>query len=219
VGGVEVTDEKGQSFLGRAGITTLPHGVLASRQVTFDPPLPPAKTSAIDRISTGAVAKVLLHFSERFWPRRMAHLVCGTGPVTLYWTTSFGADGPPVLVAYATGTRSRALSQAGPDLVPEVVLEDLARLFPKAKPRRLARDARFVDWLTEPNASGGYTFLPPGSVGTRAALAAANTGALIWAGAATEWNPVADTVEAAYLSGLRAARQACTVLSGGPIPD
>jgi monoamine oxidase len=78
----------------------------------------------------------------------------------------------------------------------------------------MVRAVEFVDWLTDPNACGGYTFLPPGSVGARGALAAADTGALFWAGSATVWKPVADTVEAAYLSGLRAARETTQFLSG-----
>jgi len=213
--GIEVSSEDGRTVRARAGITTLPHGVLAVGTVQFDPPLPPAKTEAIARIATGPVAKLLLSFDDRFWPARMAQLVCGDGPITLYWPTSFGTDGPPVLIAYATGPRAKALSEAGPDLASEVVLDDLSRLYPRARPRRLVKELRFVDWSTDPNAMGGYTFLRPGAVGARAALAASDTGALAWAGSATQWSPVADTVEAAYLSGLRSARQVSLMLSGG----
>ena len=214
--GVEVTTEGGESFSGRAAITSLPHGVLASGTLRFDPVLPPSKVTAISQISTGPAAKVLLRFDERFWPGRMAQLICGTGPVTLYWPTSFGTDGPPVLIAYATGPRARALSEAGPDMAPDIVLDDLERLYPRAQPRRLVRDVRFVDFLTDPNFCGGYTFLPPGAVGARGALAASDTGSLFWAGSATAWQPVADTVEAAYLSGLRAAREATRLLTASP---
>jgi monoamine oxidase len=210
--GVEVTTQGGETFTGRSAISSLPHGVLASGAVTFDPALPESKVRAIERIATGAVAKVLLRFDERFWPRRMAQLICGTGPVTLYWATSFGTDGPPVLSAYATGPRAGALSEAGPGKAPDVVLDDLERVFPGARPRRWVRDVRFVDWLTDASACGGYTYLPPGAVGARAALGTADTGPLLWAGSATAWHPVADTVEAAYLSGLRAARQAIAIL-------
>lgn len=211
--GVEITTTEGESFAGRTAITTLPHGVLASGTVGFDPALPSTKVDAISRITTGPVAKVLLSFSDAFWPSRLTQLICGTGPVTLYWSTSYGTDGPPVLIAYATGPRARALSAAGPDVAPEVVLDDLGRLFPRARPRRSLQSARFVDWLTDPNAYGGYTFLPPGATGARNDLAAPDTGALIWAGSATQWQPVADTVEAAYLSGLRAAREVSAILS------
>jgi monoamine oxidase len=215
--GVEATTEDGVVFTGKSAVSSLPHGVLASGAVTFDPVLPATKVRAIDQISTGAVARVALLFDERFWPRRMAQLVCGTGPVTLYWASSFGTDGPPVLSAYATGPRARALSDAGPDGAPDIVLDDLERLYPRAHPRRSVRDVRFVDWLTDPNSCGGYTYLPPGAVGARAALADADTAALLWAGSATTWSPVADTVEAAYLSGLRAAHQASAVLNARPV--
>lgn len=210
--GVEVTTQGGETFTGRSAICSLPHGVLASGAVTFDPALPEPKVRAIEQIATGAVAKVLLRFDERFWPRYMGQVICGSGPATLYWATSFRTDGPPVLSAYATGPRGVALSEAGPDKAPDIVLDDLERLFPRARPRRLVRDVRFVDWLTDPSAYGGYTYLPPGAVGARAALAAADTGPLLWAGSATTWQPSSDTVEAAYFSGLRAAREASAIL-------
>ena len=56
---------------------------------------------------------MLLAFEEAFWPKRMSELVCSDGPVTLYWPTSYATDGPPVLIAYATGPRAAALSAAG----------------------------------------------------------------------------------------------------------
>ena len=204
--GVTVSPSSGDAVSARAAITTLPHGVLARDVVEFDPPLPTTKQAAIARIATGAVAKALLAFDRRFWPRKAAQVVCGTGPVTLYWPTSFGTDGPPVLSAYATGPRAQALSEAGADKALEIVLDDVERVFPGSRPRATLIGSRFVDWASDPNAYGGYTFLPPGAVGARADLAAP-TGSLFWAGSATESHPVADTVEAAYLSGLRAARQ------------
>jgi hypothetical protein len=56
--------------------------------------------------------------------------------------------------------------------------------------------------------------LRPGGTGARGRLAAADTGALFWAGSATERSPIAATVEAAYLSGLRAAGEAHVFLEG-----
>ncbi|MGH7910774.1 MAG: flavin monoamine oxidase family protein [Candidatus Dormibacteraceae bacterium] len=217
--GVQVTTATGDTFTARIGVTSLPHGVLASGAVTFEPPLPEAKAAAIAQIRTGPVVKVLMRFDERFWPARMAQLVCGTGPLTLYWPPSFGIDGPPLLTAYATGARARALSRAGADQASGIVLDDLRRLYPRARPDRLLQDVRFVDWSSDPNAWGGYTYLPAGAVGARSALAAAVTGALLWAGAATVSRPVADTVEAAYLSGVAAARQAAGRLGLRPRPQ
>jgi monoamine oxidase len=96
----------------------------------------------------------------------------------------------------------------------DVVLADLQRLFPKANPRQGLLAWRRIDWTTDPFACGGYTFLRPGGTGARVRLAAADTGALFWAGAATATPTIADTVQAAYLSGLRAAGEVRQFLGG-----
>jgi monoamine oxidase len=164
----------------------------------------------------GPVFKVLLRFKERFWPRWLANLGCGTGPVTLYWPVFYGTEGkPPVLIAYCTGPRAARLSQMSADEAVAVAVADLVRLFPKADPQRQLLDYRVIDWSRDPFSCGGYTFLRPGGIGARRRLAAADTGALFWAGSATESTPIAATVEAAYLSGLRAAAEVRTVLDRG----
>ena len=67
----------------------------------------------------------------------------------------------------------------------------------------------------DPFARRGDTFIRRGGRGARARLRAADTGALFWAGSATEWQLRAQTVEAAYRSGLRAASEARAALESG----
>jgi monoamine oxidase len=210
--GVTVRLDSGQTLGASAAVSTIPHGVLASGKVRFTPGLPTAKARSIDRIATGPVGKVVLVFDEAFWSKHMTQLVCGDGPVTLYWPTSYGLNGPANLIAYATGPRARKLFGSGPDAAVDIVLSDLRRHFPSVRPELLLRAYRVVDWSADPDAAGGYTFLPPRGLGARADLAAPSTGALFWAGSATEWSPVADTVEAAFLSGIRAAGEAVQYL-------
>ena len=206
--GVVATAASGRQIAARAAICTLPVGVLRAGAVRFAPELPEAKRRALDHIVMGPVVKVLLRFAERFWPRWLATLGCGRGPVTLYWPVFHGDDArPPVLTAYATGPRAALLARVGEQEASDIAVADLARLFPKADPRRLLLDARRIDWMGDPWARGGYTFLRPGGADARAHLAAADTAPLFWAGSATEWSPIAASVEAAYLSGLRAARE------------
>jgi len=213
--GVVVSAADGRQLAARAAVCTLPVGVLRSGSVRFAPDLPEAKRTALEHIVMGPVVKVLLRFSERFWPRWLATLACGRGPVTLYWPVFHGDDKkPPVLTAYATGPRAALLARVGEPEAVDIALADLARLLPKADPRRLLVDARRIDWAGDPWARGGYTFLRPGGAGARARLAAADTPPLFWAGSATASSPIAASVEAAYLSGLRAAREASAWLSG-----
>lgn len=213
--GVTVRSADGRRFTSRAAISTLPVGVLKSGRVKFSPDLPLSKQSALQGLEMGPVVKVLLLFKERFWPKWTANIGCGTGPVTLYWPTSYKSGREvPVLTAYATGPRAAHLSGLGEEEATDLVLADLKRLFPKADPAKLCIDARRIDWSTDPFARGGYTFIKPGSAGARALLAANDTPPLFWAGSATVWSPIAATVEAAFNSGLRAASMAFEFLQG-----
>ena len=206
--GVAVIARDGRELAARAAISTLPVGVLRSGRVRFAPVLPEAKRAALDRVEMGPVVKLLLRFHERFWPRWANAIACATGPVTLYWPVFHGErDAPPVLVAYATGDRARLLGRVGEAEAVEIALSDLRRLFPGSDPKRRLIAARRIDWSADPFASGGYTFLRTDAHGARERLAAPDTGALLWAGSATQRVPIADTVEAAYASGVRAARE------------
>jgi monoamine oxidase len=206
--GVVATAEDGRELAASAAISTLPVGVLRAAGVQFAPELPEAKRAALELVTMGPVVKVLLRFDERFWPRWLATLGCGRGPVTLYWPVFHGRDdAPAVLTAYATGPRAALLSRVGEAEAAEIAIGDLARLFPKVDPRRHLMAFRRIDWAADPWARGGYTFLRCGGAGARARLAAADTPPLFWAGSATHSSPIAASVEAAYLSGLRAAHE------------
>ena len=212
--GVTVAAADGRALSARAAIATLPLGVLASGAVEFVPPLPESKRRAFVDLVMGPVLKLLLHFSEPFWPAWLANLGCGTGPVTLYWPAAEGGRRTPaVLTAYCTGPRATRLSLLPEEQAVAVVLADLGRLFPRVDPRRLLLGYRRIDWTTDPFARGGYTFTRPGGRGARGRLAAPDTAALFWAGAATATSTIADTVQAAYVSGLRAASEVLSFLA------
>lgn len=212
---VRVRLRDGREVEARAAISTLPVGVLRSGGVRFVPPLPESKQWALARMEMGPVLKLLLRFEERFWPRWMEKLECGTGAISLYWSVFRGVDAaPPVLMAYCTGPRAAKLSAVSEQEAVGIAISDLERLFPKADPRRALVTCRRIDWSRDPFAGGGYTFLRPGARGARACLRAADTGVLFWAGAATEQQPIAEIVEAAYRSGLRAAAEVRADLEG-----
>ena len=212
--GVSLRSIDGDELWARTAICTLPVGVLSADSVRFEPELPDGKISALSDLQMGPVLKILLRFSERFWPRRLAILACGAGPITLYWPVAYraGTDNP-TLIAYATGPRAAALADVGEDEAAAIASANLGRLFPKVDAGRLLVAYRRVDWSADPLAGGGYSFVRVGGGGARKRLAAADTGALLWAGAATETSPIAETVEAAYISGLRAAAEARRLLS------
>jgi len=198
----------GQEIEARAAISTLPVGVLRSGAVRFVPPLPESKQWALTKIEMGPVLKLLLRFQERIWPSWTELIACGSGPVNLYWSVFRGVEGrPPVLSAYCIGPRAAELSRVSEEEVSEIIIADLQRLFPKADPRGALISCKCIDWTRDPFARGGYSFLRPGGRGARERLRATDTGMLFWAGAGTESQPISEIVEAAYLSGLRAAAE------------
>ena len=199
----------GRELEARAVISTLPVGVLKSDAVGFEPALPDSKQWALSQMETGPIIKILLHFKERFWPGWMEMAACATGPINLYWCVFRGIKGrPAVLCCYCIGPRAAQLSKESEDNAIAIVMADLQRLFPKAAPDRALVNHRIVNWAQDPFARGGYSYLRPGGRGARDSLRAADTGALFWAGAGTESQPVSELVETAYLSGLRAAAEA-----------
>jgi len=201
---VRATDDR--EIAAHTAVCTLPVGVLKSGAVRFLPDLSESKRRALQHLEMGPVLKVLLHFEARFWPKRLATLACGTGPITLYWPVFYGQeDAPAVLTAYCTGPRAAALARMSEGEAVAIILADLRRHFPKAHPKLNAH--RRLDWAADPLACGGYTFLLPGGAGARARLAAPDTGALFWAGAETATTAIAAAVQGAFTSGLRAAAE------------
>jgi monoamine oxidase len=210
---VRVRLDDGGELEARAVISTLPVGVLKSGAVRFEPALPEAKQWALSQMEMGPIIKILMRFDERFWPGWMEMVNCATGPINLYWSVFRGMkDRPSVLTAYCIGPRAAELSKLSEDAAVAIVMADLKRLFPKAAPEGALADYRLIDWARDPFAMGGYTYLRPGAQGARASLRATDTGALFWAGAGTESQPVSELVETAYLSGLRAAGEVLAVL-------
>jgi len=205
---VRVVAATGEELTAAAAVCTLPVGVLRSGAIGFEPDLPAAKWRALSFLEMGAVAKVVVRFTERFWDEDLTMLGCD-GPVRLWWPPGYGrgADAPPVLTAYVTGARARALSPLSDADAARIALADLDRLFPEVTPSRLAEETRRVDWCVNPRARGGYSFVRLGGAGARAALAAADTGAIHWAGDATTTTTIAAVVHGAYASGVRAAAE------------
>jgi monoamine oxidase len=210
---VRVRLHGGGEFEARSVVSSLPVGVLKSDAVRFEPALPKSKLWALAQMEMGPITKILMHFKEGFWPRWMEMAASATGPVNLYWSVFRNVKGrPSVLTGYCIGPRAAALAKESEDKAVEIVMDDLQRMFPKAMPHRALVNYRFINWAQDPFARGGYTFLRPGARGARASLRAPDTGALFWAGAGTESQPVSELVETAYLSGLRVAAEVSTAL-------
>ena len=82
-------------------IVTAPIAVLKSGSLRFDPPLQRAHQHALDHLTAGRVEKVVLRFTERWWPLSPSGYfrIIGDEPGHVSeWLDLTDATGRPVLV-------------------------------------------------------------------------------------------------------------------------
>ena len=65
--------------MGAAAVLAVPLGVLRSGSISFDPPLPAWKSSALSRMAVGCRVRVVMEFDRAFWK---GHAEIGAAPGT-----------------------------------------------------------------------------------------------------------------------------------------
>lgn len=171
--------------------------------------LPSQVAMALDGLRMGAVVKLGLRFRS--------HVPLPPGPTSetpkflhadgdfpTWWTA---ADGAPGLVAWAGGPAAIALSGLARDELVRRAVAQLAGMSarPVAEVAAGLVDAAWHDWPRDPLTRGAYAYARPGADGAAGILSRPIGGALFVAGEAI--SDAMGTVDGAWNSGLRAARQ------------
>ncbi|MFF0490567.1 flavin monoamine oxidase family protein [Nocardia sp. NPDC003482] len=185
----------------------------ASSRVTYDPPLPPARTELTRRLLHGAQIKVNVVYDRPFWrDADLSGYVCSdTGPAANVWDNTPESGTPGVLVCFVKGDAANALDDEDDSVVRERILGNLTTYFGAA-----AGDPREViirRWHLEPYVWGCPGSLAgPGLLTEYGAALAAPVGRIHWAGTetATYWQGFMD---GAIGSGHRVAAEVAEVLS------
>ena len=204
--GVRVQTDR-TAFSADAAIVTLPLGVLKAQAVRFTPPLPAAKSRAIQALGMGVLNKCYLRFDKAFWPEDVDWLehVAGDRQGWTQWVSFVRAAGLPVLLGFIAGQQGRdmeALSKA--DTVASA-MQTLRGIFGAQIPEPL--DFQITRWGSDPFALGAYSFNALGSKpAMRDDLAAPLGGRVFFAGEATMHHDF-SSAHGALLSGQRAATQ------------
>jgi monoamine oxidase len=201
--GVLVHSEQ-ETFEGDRVVVTVPLGVLQAGSLKFDPPLGEDHATAVARLAMATIEKVVLRFPERFWPDpvwQIAHVDEDRAfPVWLDFTRHTGA---PTLVGFHNPPISRSLAGLEPGRRVGVALDVLREMFgPIPEPE----ETLVTDWSGDPWARGSYSYIPVGAgAEDMRRLAEPVSDRLCLAGEATVPESY-GTVQAAFESGLRAAR-------------
>jgi monoamine oxidase len=225
---VETQSPKGRSTLrARAAVVTLPIGVLRysgdDAAIAFDPPLPASKRGAIEKIEMGHVVKIALWFRTAFWEtlrdgryREGAFFHDDAQTFPAYWTQlPVRAE---LLSAWAGGPKATALQGlSGSELI-DRALDGIGAVFgAPAVAREAFETAAMHDWTRDPFARGAYSYVATGGGDARGVLGMPLDDALFFAGEATSTDGHGGTVNGAFETGMRAAREVAASLGVGGI--
>ncbi|KAG2450392.1 hypothetical protein HYH02_004895 [Chlamydomonas schloesseri] len=143
-GGVAVLAADGSSYQAAAAVVTLPLGVLKAGDVVFDPPLPPSKQEAIQRLGYGRLNKVALLFPRVFWDPAVDTFAVAVreperrGAYYLFYC-GHHTGGAPVLTALVAGAAAVAIEAVSDRQAVAEVMAVLRSIF--EKPRAAAAAA------------------------------------------------------------------------------
>ena len=217
-GRVQVTTAQGERFVADKVLTTTSIGVLRSGDVTFVPELSKAKKEAIASVEFHPGFKLLLKFSEKFYPDAITISDPFRSGEKNYFDVAFKKEWPGshVLGLLVTGAATEPYyALESEEQIVTAALEELDTIFPGVASRTYTGEYRLEDWGRKPFTLG--TWVEGFRIG-RATLTQLNTPLehkVYFAGEAHDVNRQMG-VPGAVLSGLNAIDQ---LLTDATAPD
>ena len=202
--GVQVTTSK-QRWQADQVLVTVPLGVLKNNQLQFNPPLPPAKKTAIRSLGMGVLNKCYLRFDRAFWPDDVDWLeyISPRHGEWTEWVSLLRTTGKPVLLGFNAADQGRAIEALTDPQIVDSAMATLRTIFGNQIPA--PQSYQITRWASDPFSYGSYSFLAVGATPTmRQHLAAPLGQQVFFAGEATHPD-YAGTAHGAYLSGIAAA--------------
>jgi monoamine oxidase len=125
--GAELTFDNDETFSCDRVVVTVPLGVLAAGDITFNPPLPDTHQNAIDTMRMGLLDKVWFVFPEQFWTNDSLiwNRVDKPGATFREWYNLAPLTGKPVLLALNGGRTARAWAERSDEDVRTAALSAL----------------------------------------------------------------------------------------------
>ncbi|KAF4123516.1 [histone H3]-N6,N6-dimethyl-L-lysine4 FAD-dependent demethylase [Geosmithia morbida] len=208
-------------------VCTIPLGVLKQNTVIFDPPLPPWKAGAVDRLGFGILNKVVLVYDKVFWdsqrhifgilrdaPNRHSTSqgdYSGSRGRFFQWFNVSNTSGLPCLIALMAGDAGFDTEHSSNDSLVAEATELLRSVFGRDVPYPV--ETIVTRWGSDRFARGSYSSAAPGMQPDDYDVMARPVGNLYFAGEHTIGSHPA-TVHGAYLSGLRAASEVLEAMLG-----
>jgi len=220
-GGVStLTNQKGDSVTAKKVVISVPLPVLKDGDIKFSPALPKEKTDAVSRMGMEPGTKVICKFSQRFWPENVQLVICGDEFVPEIWVDGGsyrGPNAPWTITGFCVGDAAKNKEKLTDKEATRLMLAQLNQMFGTAQDTapatRYFLGSTIFKWAEQPFVRGGYSYPKLGSLGDRERLAKPVNNQLFFCGEATSYTCDSGTINAALLTGKRAAEQALATLS------
>lgn len=112
---VRLRDARGQTDTVDAVIVTVPLGVLKTRRISFTPPLPAEKQTAITKLGMGLLDKVYLRYDDVFWDDDVTWILTPENGLPQgqfnQWLNLYPYTGQPLIVAFNGAQPARDLAR------------------------------------------------------------------------------------------------------------
>jgi monoamine oxidase len=195
-------------------VLTLPFTLL--REVKIDVELPALKRKAINELTYGANAKVLVGFKSRPWEKQgYSGATYSDEAFQLAWANSYLQPGTAGgLTLYSGGTPAHEVGKGAAADVATRLLRGIERAYPGALRERNDKVSRF-HWPTHPWSKGSYSGYKPGHWTTIAGAEGLPVGNLFFAGEHCSYD-FQGYMNGAAQSGADTAKAVMAKVSGAP---
>eukprot|EP01100_Stratorugosa_tubuloviscum_P009518 TRINITY_DN3990_c1_g1_i1.p1 TRINITY_DN3990_c1_g1~~TRINITY_DN3990_c1_g1_i1.p1 ORF type:complete len:452 (-),score=209.65 TRINITY_DN3990_c1_g1_i1:56-1411(-) len=209
-----LVNQNGEKLLADQVIVTVPITVLRDGDIQFIPEIK-HKQIAASNLNMQPGLKVILKFSESFWPENHSLVACGDLPFPQFWFRK--RNGFNLAIGFLTGNAAAYMSTLSHKRCAEIFLRQLDFIYAvnenPAPATTKFLDSLTFDWSKEKFIRGGYSSggLDPNA---RHIIAQNIDNRIFFAGEATEITGAAATAHGAMQSGQRVANE--ILVSLGP---
>lgn len=211
---ITVSNQKGESITCKKVVVSVPLPILQDGDIKFTPPLPKEKVAAISRMGMEPATKVILKFSQRFWPENVQLVICGDSFVPEIWVDGGayrGPNAPWTIVGFCVGDAAVNISKLDEKTVVRLFQAQLNQMFGTNQDltpaSRYCLGSLVFKWADQPYVRGGYSYPKLGSLGDRERLAKPVDDKIFFCGEATSYTCESGTINAAMVTGKRAAEE------------
>ena len=186
-------------------IITVSTGVLRAETITFTPPLPDRKVSALQQLPNGLLNKIGLDFQPEWQAAHQGQMADYRVGNDQFCALLFGFYDTNMAVGFVAGRFADLLETEGKGAATAFCLEALRAIFGNDVTKYIRRTTETA-WRGNAHAFGSYSYALPGGADARPILAEAIDNRLFFAGEATVPSAYA-TVHGAYISGIKVGQQ------------